>query len=169
MNRREALSSVALLLGGTILGAEAFLSGCTNADRHIGDAGISFSPDDISFLDEIGEMSPQMQAKLLHVLQDGTFSRLGARNSTQVDVRVIAATNINMDAAIAQKRFREDLYYRLSAFSITIPPLRERREEIPILMEQLAARNAAGLCQHPIVFSERVLAAAQEYDWPGNL
>jgi two-component system response regulator AtoC len=120
-------------------------------------------------LDEIGEMSPQMQAKLLHVLQDGSFSRLGARNCTRVDVRVLAATNINMDAAIAGKSFREDLYYRLSAFAITIPPLRERREEIPFLMEQLLARGAAELAQQPICFTERVISAAQEYSWPGNL
>jgi DNA-binding NtrC family response regulator len=120
-------------------------------------------------LDEIGEMSPQMQAKLLHVLQDGTFSRLGARTHTQVDVRVVAATNIDMEAAIAEKRFREDLYYRLSTFAITIPPLRQRREEIPFLMQHLIARAASELAQQPIVLSERVLAAAQEYNWPGNL
>jgi two-component system response regulator AtoC len=120
-------------------------------------------------LDEIGEMSPQMQAKLLHVLQDGTFSRLGARNSTQVDVRVIAATNINMEAAMAEKRFREDLFYRLSAFAITIPPLRERREEIPHLMEHLIKRSATELGQQPITLTERVISAAQDYSWPGNL
>ncbi len=120
-------------------------------------------------LDEIGEMSPQMQAKLLHVLQDGTFSRLGARNATQVDVRVVAATNIDMEAAMADKRFREDLFYRLSTFAITIPPLRQRREEIPFLMQHLVARAAAELDQQPIVLTDRVLAAAQEYNWPGNL
>ena len=120
-------------------------------------------------LDEIGEMSPQMQAKLLHVLQDGTFSRLGARTSTQVDVRVIAATNIDMEGAMAEKRFREDLYYRLSTFAITIPPLRQRREEIPFLMQHLITRSAGELDQQPIALSERVLAAAQEYHWPGNL
>jgi DNA-binding NtrC family response regulator len=120
-------------------------------------------------LDEIGEMSPQMQAKLLHVLQDGTFSRLGARTSSRVDVRVVAATNIDMEAAMAEKRFREDLYYRLSTFAITIPPLRQRREEIPFLMQQLIARAATELDQQPITLTERVLAAAQEYSWPGNL
>lgn len=83
-------------------------------------------------LDEIGEMSPQMQAKLLHVLQDGSFSRLGAGTSTKVDVRILAATNIDMQKGIAEKRFREDLYYRLNTFTITMPPLRERREEIPV-------------------------------------
>lgn len=120
-------------------------------------------------LDEIGEMSPQMQAKLLHVLQDGTFSRLGARTSTQVDVRVLAATNIDMEAAMAEKRFREDLYYRLSTFAITIPPLRQRREEIPFLMQHLIARAAVELDQQPVTLSDRLLDAAQEYSWPGNL
>ncbi len=120
-------------------------------------------------LDEIGEMSPQMQAKLLHVLQDGSFSRLGARVTTKVDVRVLAATNIDMEAAMAEKRFREDLYYRLSAFAITIPPLRERRDEIPMLMEQLMVRGATELGQEPICLTERVISAAQEYNWPGNL
>ena len=119
-------------------------------------------------LDEIGEMSPQMQAKLLHVLQDGSFSRLGARVSTQVDVRVLAATNINMQDALAEKRFREDLYYRLNTLTITIPPLRERREEIPLLMEQMIQRGATELGQ-PFTFSSRLLEAAQEYHWPGNL
>jgi two-component system response regulator AtoC len=74
-----------------------------------------------------------------------------------------------MEAAIAEKRFREDLYYRLSTFAITIPPLRQRREEIPFLMQHLIARAASELDQQPIVLSERVLAAAQEYNWPGNL
>jgi len=120
-------------------------------------------------LDEIGEMSPQMQAKLLHVLQDGSFSRLGARSSTRVDVRVLAATNINMEHAIAEKRFREDLYYRLNAFTITIPPLRARREEVPLLMEELVRRGAAELGQEGFPISESLKELAQEYYWPGNL
>jgi DNA-binding NtrC family response regulator len=119
-------------------------------------------------LDEIGEMSPQMQAKLLHVLQDGSFCRLGARSSSRADVRVLAATNINMQDAITEKRFREDLYYRLNTFTITVPPLRERREEIPLLMEQMFQRGALELGQ-PFIFSDRIIEAAQEYHWPGNL
>lgn len=119
-------------------------------------------------LDEIGEMSPQMQAKLLHVLQDGSFSRLGGRSSTQVDVRVLAATNIDMQTAILEKRFREDLYYRLNALTLFIPPLRERREEIPLLIEELNRRGTA-LAGQPIVFSQRILDAATQYYWPGNL
>jgi len=118
-------------------------------------------------LDEIGEMSPQMQAKLLHVLQDGSFCRLGARSSSRVEVRVLAATNINMQDAIAEKRFREDLYYRLDTLTITVPPLRERREEIPLLMDQMFRRGAIEL-GHPFVPSERLVEAAQEYHWPGT-
>jgi two-component system response regulator AtoC len=119
-------------------------------------------------LDEIGEMSPQMQAKLLHVLQDGSFCRLGARSASQVDVRVLAATNINMEEAIACKRFREDLYYRLNTLTITVPPLRERREEISPLMRELFRRGAIELGQ-PTMFPDRIVEAAQDYDWPGNL
>lgn len=119
-------------------------------------------------LDEIGEMSPQMQAKLLHVLQDGSFCRLGARSASRVDVRVLAATNINMQDAIVEKRFREDLYYRLNTLTITVPPLRERREEIPLLMKELFRRGALELHQ-PFMFPERLVEVAQEYRWPGNL
>jgi two-component system response regulator AtoC len=120
-------------------------------------------------LDEIGEMSPQMQAKLLHVLQDGTFTRLGGRAATHVSVRILAATNVDMEAAITEKRFREDLYYRLNAFTIIVPSLRERREEIPMLMEQMALRGATSMGQEPIEFSSKLIEVAQEYHWPGNL
>jgi two-component system response regulator AtoC len=119
-------------------------------------------------LDEIGEMSPQMQAKLLHVLQDGSFSRLGARTSTKVDVRILAATNIDMQKGIAEKRFREDLYYRLNTFTITIPPLRDRREEIPFLIREIASRYAPEQCK-PLIFEDWLIEAAQDYHWPGNL
>jgi two-component system response regulator AtoC len=120
-------------------------------------------------LDEIGEMSPQLQAKLLHVLQDGTFSRLGSRLNSKVDVRVIAATNVNIEQAILDKRFREDLYYRLNAFILRVPPLRERTEEIPWLLENLAGKLAAANSLEPIHFSPRMMAAAIRYRWPGNL
>ena len=119
-------------------------------------------------LDEIGEMSPQMQAKLLHVLQDGTYCRLGGRSTSQVDVRVLAATNVDVEQSIADRRFREDLYYRLNALTITVPPLRERREEIPYLMEQLFQRGAKEFGWE-VVCPGYLVDAAQEYDWPGNL
>ncbi len=120
-------------------------------------------------LDEIGEMSPQMQAKLLHVLQDGSFTRLGGRSSQKVSVRILAATNVNMQTAIAEKKFREDLYYRISTFTLVVPSLRERREEIPFLIEQMALRGAASAGQDPPTFSSKLIEAAQEYHWPGNL
>jgi two-component system, NtrC family, response regulator AtoC len=120
-------------------------------------------------LDEIGEMSAPMQAKLLHVLQDGCFSRLGSRASSEVDVRVVAATNVNIAEAIAKHAFREDLYYRISAFTIVIPPLRERREEIPFLLAEMLCRQAATLHQQPPYLAPQLLDTMQEYDWPGNL
>lgn len=120
-------------------------------------------------LDEIGEMSPQLQAKLLHVLQDGTFSRLGARVNSKVNVRVIAATNVNIEEAIIERRFREDLYYRLNAFVIQVPSLRERREEIPYFLNELGSRFAIANHLEPLSFSAELIAAAVQYSWPGNL
>jgi two-component system, NtrC family, response regulator AtoC len=120
-------------------------------------------------LDEIGEMSPALQAKLLQVLQDGQFSRLGSRGNTKVDVRILAATNIDIEKSIANRSFREDLYYRLNAFMIRVPPLRERSQEIPYLLSELAARLAVANRLEPIGFSPRMIAAAVEYHWPGNL
>ena len=91
-------------------------------------------------LDEIAEISVPLQAKLLHVLQDGQFARLGAQETTKVDVRVLAATNVEIEDALLKGSFREDLFYRLSVFTIKVPPLRERREEIPYLIEQFIRR-----------------------------
>ena len=121
------------------------------------------------FLDEIGEMPPALQAKLLQVLQDGTFSRLGSRTTIKVDVRVIAATNINIKEAIARRTFREDLYYRLNGFSIHLPPLRERREELPILIKYFMSRNAIKFERDPLPLSATLLQALNSYSWPGNL
>jgi DNA-binding NtrC family response regulator len=121
------------------------------------------------FLDEIGEMPAVMQAKLLQVLQDGSFSRLGSRASVQVDVRVIAATNIDIKACIANKTFREDLYYRLNGFSLKMPPLRERTEEIPILSEHFMRKVAAKYERDPLPISPALMQALSSYPWPGNL
>ncbi len=121
-------------------------------------------------LDEIGEIGVQMQAKLLHVLQDGQFARLGAQETTKVDVRVLAATNIQMEDALFEKKFREDLYYRLSVFTIKVPPLRERREEIPYLIEQIVRRAPAGMRNgFGSSLPSRLMDAALLYDWRGNL
>ena len=120
-------------------------------------------------LDEIGEMSTALQAKLLHVLQDGSFSRLGSRSNITVDVRVLAATNVNIEEAIANKTLREDLYYRLNAFTMQIPPLRERREEIPLLLKHFMNRLSERYAHAPLSYSERLLRACMLYHWPGNL
>lgn len=120
-------------------------------------------------LDEIGEMSTGLQAKLLHVLQDGTFSRLGSRSNVNVDVRILAATNINIQEAIANRTLREDLYYRLNAFTMQIPPLRERREEIPLLLKHFMNRLAERYATTPLSYSERLLQSCMQYHWPGNL
>jgi len=121
-------------------------------------------------LDEIGEMSAQMQAKLLHVLQDGHFTRLGARESSKVDVRVLAATNVQVESALVGKTFREDLYYRLNVFTINVPPLRERREEIPYLIEEIVRRSPQEFRKsYDVTFSPRLMDAVLLYDWRGNV
>jgi two-component system response regulator AtoC len=120
-------------------------------------------------LDEIGEMSAPLQAKLLHVLQDGQFSRLGGRADIKVDARIMAATNIDVTRAIAERRLREDLYYRLNALTITIPPLRERRQEIPYLLMHYIKTVARRFGKNPLPVSDRMLQACLQYHWPGNL
>lgn len=120
-------------------------------------------------LDEIGEMNTALQAKLLHVLQDGSFSRLGGRANVSVDARILAATNVDVHKAIAERRLREDLYYRLNAFTMTIPPLRERREEIPLLLSYFMKNMAQKLGKNPLEFSERLVQQCMRYHWPGNL
>src|SRR6201987_4696203 len=120
-------------------------------------------------LDEIGEMPPQLQAKLLHVLQDGQFSRLGSRSVVKVDVRILAATNINIPEALATKRLREDLYYRLNAFTLSLPPLRDRKEEIPILLKHFMSRMSERYARAPLPLSPTMINACLEYTWPGNL
>ncbi len=121
------------------------------------------------FLDEIGEMPAILQAKLLQVLQDGSFSRLGSRAPMRTDVRVIAATNINMKEAMAQKTFREDLYYRLNGISLVLPPLRERLDEIPALAAYFMRKGARKYDLAPFPLTQTFLAALTQYNWPGNL
>src|SRR5271156_2043514 len=121
------------------------------------------------FLDEIAEMSPQLQAKMLHVLQDQQFSRLGGRALVHVDVRILAATNVNVREAIASGRFREDLYYRLNVFSIHVPPLRERQPEIPLLFRHFLDKYSEKFQKQPAPPSTHLMEAAMRYSWPGNL
>ena len=120
-------------------------------------------------LDEIGEMSAALQAKLLHVLQDGEFSRLGGRANITADARVLAATNIDVERAIAERQLREDLYYRLNAFTITLPPLRDRREEIPALLTCFMNQFAQKFGRNPLPISHRMVEECTRYHWPGNL
>ncbi len=120
-------------------------------------------------LDEIGELPAGLQAKLLHVIQDQEFSRLGSRSTIKVDVRVLAATNVDIQEAIATKTFREDLFYRLNAFTIQLPPLRDRREEIPLLLNQFMTRFALRYARAPLPLSPGLVNACVRYPWPGNL
>src|SRR5579859_5663278 len=121
------------------------------------------------FLDEIAEMSPHLQAKLLHVLQDHQYSRLGGRNMIETDVRVLAATNVDVHEAMKVGRFREDLYYRLNVLSILVPPLRERTSEIPLLFRHFLTKYAEKFGKPAVDPSKHLLDAALNYPWPGNL
>lgn len=121
------------------------------------------------FLDEIAEMHPMLQAKLLHVLQDGRFSRLGAKRDISVDVRVVCATNKLLEERVREGLFREDLLYRINVVSIFLPPLRERRDEIPVITEYLLKKYAQQYSRplHPL--GHEVVQRMMEYDWPGNI
>jgi two-component system, NtrC family, response regulator AtoC len=121
------------------------------------------------FLDEIAEMSTHLQAKLLHVLQDHQYSRLGGRNLIDTDVRVLAATNVDVQEAMKTGRFREDLYYRLNVLSIMVPPLRERTAEIPLLFRHFLSKYAEKFGKPAVDPSKHLLDAAVNYPWPGNL
>lgn len=121
------------------------------------------------FLDEIGDMAPVLQAKLLHVLQDSEYSRLGGKKNVIVDVRILAATNQKLEEAMREGRFREDLYYRLNVVNISIPPLRERREEIPLLCDHFLRKHNRKYNSSMLSVSPLVLQRMMEYDWPGNI
>lgn len=121
------------------------------------------------FLDEIGETSPAFQVKLLRVLQEGEIRPLGARLTRKVDVRVIAATNRNLEQEVHDKHFRRDLYYRLAAFPIHIPPLRDRRADIAVLTERLLADTARNFGKRVDALSPQAMALLSAYDWPGNV
>jgi len=121
------------------------------------------------FLDEIGEMSAPLQAKLLQVLQDGEFSRLGGQADVHVDVRVVAATNRNLEEMVAQGEFREDLYYRLNVVNVFVPPLRERREEIPVFVEHFVRVYALKYNRDVPGISDRLMQGFLQYAWPGNV
>ena len=121
------------------------------------------------FLDEIGDMPLSLQAKLLRVLEDGAVEPLGTNKRIRVDVRIISATNQNLQEAIAAKRFREDLYYRLNAFEIHLSPLRERASDVDVLAPFFLDRFAKEIGKGPKRLSDEALALLRDHDWPGNV
>src|ERR1700728_473336 len=121
------------------------------------------------FLDEIGEIPPRLQPKLLRVLQEQEFERLGSSRTVSVDVRVIAATNRDLTTLVAEKTFRTDLFYRLNVFPITLPPLRDRREDIPSLIQHFA-NGAASKLRRPIrAIPLETIQTLEQHSWPGNV
>jgi two-component system NtrC family response regulator len=121
------------------------------------------------FLDEISELSPPLQVKLLRVLQEQQLERVGGREAIAINARVLAATNTNLEQAIAEGRFREDLYYRLGVVVLTLPPLRERAEDIPLLAEVFLRRYSAESKQKISGFSQLAVNLMQTHSWPGNV
>jgi len=121
------------------------------------------------FLDEIGDLHPALQGKLLHVLQDGQFSRVGGRSTVKVDVRVLAATNQDLEQAVAAGRFREDLYYRLNVIQIMVPPLRERPEEIPVLAEYFMQRYSQLFRRESLRLPPETVQRLMQHRFPGNV
>jgi DNA-binding NtrC family response regulator len=121
------------------------------------------------FLDEIGDLPLGLQAKILRALEERRFERVGGTITVQVDVRLVAATNRNLRAAVATRRFREDLFFRLSVFPITVPPLRDRRHDIPVLARYFVERFCRDLKKKLMVFSPEALETLQSYAWPGNV
>ena len=121
------------------------------------------------FLDEVGDMSPSLQVKLLRVLQDGTFTPVGGTTERRVNVRVIAATNKDLQTAVQQGEFREDLFYRLNVIRITMPPLREREGDVALLVDFFLARHNKQRTELPLRLSRPVRQALEDYHWPGNV
>ncbi len=121
------------------------------------------------FLDEVGDMGLSLQSKLLRVLQEGTFERLGSSKSIKVDVRIVAATNRNLESDIVRKSFREDLYYRLKVVTITLPPLRMRKEDIPILAQHFMLKHSRDNRTESLTLHPDALKKMSDYSWPGNI
>jgi transcriptional regulator with GAF, ATPase, and Fis domain len=121
------------------------------------------------FLDEIAELPPEMQSKLLQVLEDGSFERVGESVSLKVDTRIVAATNVNVNTALAEHRLRADLFFRLACFTVTLPPLRERKEDIAPLIALISEQASANFGLPRTVFSAATLRPLQHHNWPGNV
>jgi len=156
----------ARLLGSELFGDEK--GSFTGADsRKLGQ--FELANQSTIFLDEIGEMQPAIQAKLLRVIETGEFMRVGGTKSISVDVRIIAATNRDMESAIRDGSFRPDLYYRLNVVSLHLPPLRERREDLPLLIKHFSATKAAELGIAERSFAGETIDLMMRYRWPGNV
>ncbi|MBK9062889.1 MAG: sigma 54-interacting transcriptional regulator [Acidobacteria bacterium] len=121
------------------------------------------------FLDEISDVPADIQGRLLRVLQEGTFERLGSSHTIKTDARVVAATNRDLETAVAEGRWRADLYYRLNVFPIEVPPLRERREDVPLLVWYFVTRKRTTLGRAVTRIPDKTMTALQRYDWPGNI
>jgi formate hydrogenlyase transcriptional activator len=121
------------------------------------------------FLDEVGDIPLELQPKLLRVLQEQEFERLGSTRTTRVDVRVVAATNVDLAQKVAANQFRSDLYYRLNVFPIMIPPLRERKDDIPLLVRYFAQKYARRMKKPIDAIPMKAMAALTDYHWPGNV
>ena len=121
------------------------------------------------FLDEIGDMPLEMQSKLLRVIQDGEFERLGSPRTIKVDVRIIAATNRNLSVEVSNGKFREDLFYRLNVFPITLPSLRQRKDDIPLLVNHFVAKFNKKIGKQIETVALETMNSLQEYHWPGNV
>ena len=121
------------------------------------------------FLDEIGDLPLELQPKLLRVLQEQEFERVGSNRTIRVDVRIVAATNQNLHQMVRERRFRADLFYRLNVFPIALPPLRERREDIPLLVQHFVRKFASRLNKEVSHISGEVMEALRHHDWPGNI
>jgi formate hydrogenlyase transcriptional activator len=121
------------------------------------------------FLDEIGDIPLELQAKLLRVLQEGEFERLGSTQTIRVNVRLVAATNADLSKMVSEKRFRSDLYYRVNVFPVPVPPLRDRVEDIPMLVEHFVARYAKRMQKHIETIPDKVMEALTVRPWPGNV
>jgi formate hydrogenlyase transcriptional activator len=121
------------------------------------------------FLDEIGELPIELQPKLLRAIQEHEFERLGSSQTTRVDVRILAATNQNLERMVAERQFRMDLYYRLNVFPITVPPLRERADDIPLLVDHFVRTCAERQSKFIECVPDEIMAALTRYDWPGNI
>jgi DNA-binding NtrC family response regulator len=164
-----AISCAALaetLLESELFGAEKGAFTGANAQRK---GKFELAHTGTIFLDEIGDISPKLQVDLLRVLQDRRFYRVGGNDEIQVDVRVIAATHVDLETAVRESRFREDLFYRLNVVEFRIPPLRDRREDIPLLVRHFLGKLAPELGKDVIDVSEGALKLLLAHDWPGNV